>query len=218
MHSHIKVALLAVTFTLMLPSAAQADPKHIPSNCFELALPKQPPGSSVLGIGVSQGMSEPGKALNEVELAFTRGAADSVVMSLTAIRDFQLLLSDVTVYKLIGLLAEVRELDRRLIRQGRDFYNEPLLDIPVIDNNGERQTLVLGVSRIPRWNCFSKGEWTSLPGAAQTFLVLRMPFALEYSREHKFTGLQFDLKAVAKLSRTLVDVLDDKPATPGTRK
>lgn len=217
LHAYIRPAFLAATFALALPFCAQAEPKHIPSNCFKQVFPKQPIGSAVLGVGVSQNVTGPGKALNEVELKFTHGIGNSVVMSITAIQDFQLLLADTTVNQLVELLAQVRELDRRLVRQGRDFYNEPLLDIPVIDNNGVRQTIVLGVSRVPKWNCFTNGEWAPLSGAAQTLLVLRMPFALEYMRDHDFTGLQFDLEAVTRLSRTLSEVRNVKPATSGTR-
>ncbi len=156
-------------------------------------------------------------ALNEVELALTHTSADITVLSFTAIRDVHFLLSDDMAQRLLGLFDEVRKLDKRLTRQGRDVYSEPLLEIPLLDSNGKLQTVVLGASRIPKWNCYSNGEWTSLPGAAQTFLVLRMPFALEYSPEHDFTGLQFDLAAIEKLDKLLRELLATPPAGSKTR-
>ena len=213
MRSHLRTTVLPAAVMLIFTCSAHGASQRIPPNCFQLSLPKQSASTvSVLGVGVSQSKNEPGKALNEVELSLTRPSADNTIMSLSAIRDVHFLLSDETVYKLLALLDEVRELDKRLTRQGRDEYNEPLMEVPLVDKNGKRQTLVLGVSRILKWNCYSKGEWTSLPGAAQTFLVLRMPFALEYSREHDFTGLQFDFSAVAKLTRILRNLLEARQA------
>ena len=213
----IDILALAAALASTLPTCVLAAPKHAPPDCFELALPKQNSDPSILGIGVSQGEHVPGKALNEVELRIWRDTSAIVNLSLSAIRDVHFLFPDEFAHRLLSVLAEVLKLDGRLARQGRDRYEEPLLEVPVVDSVGKRQVLVFGISRTPRWNCYTNGKWTSPLGDAQTLLVLRMPFALEYSPSHTFTGMQFDLEAVAKLARTLKQIPDARSSRPGAR-